>query len=441
LWVYHHVGVILIAALVVAFPEATVDKLSAGSFVDSNLPESFKRCYNSLVCIAFMTLYTRAVLQNALLEPDLSMRSFLLTLVCAEIINLSVIAVHACRFMLVIDFASPASLYVLCCLGSTVVGCDLLLVGGKRRMDQFHAQILRDKYRAETELRLLQQLETQNKLRLAADIQARTALTQAKEAEARTKAEQQLQAYLSHEVRNPLNVITHTLSFALNKLDALGDSVGLCNTRSVQPLLANQPLGLKMGDNEAGNSRDDSGDNDTRQLHEWCTNALSSAGYVLDLLNNLLDLSRLEDGNLELCKAPVCLETLCQDITQQLSSAVQPRVTLQVLVAPPGAVIVSDDLRLRQLLYNLLSNALKFTSTGWVQLAVSYERQQRELSIEVADTGVGISAEEMPQLFEKYHQVVSPLPPLSPLPPPSSLLPLLPFLPFLHFLSSSLFTP
>jgi signal transduction histidine kinase/DNA-binding NarL/FixJ family response regulator len=431
-WICHHVALILIAALVVSFPEATVDKISVGAFVDPTLPESFKHCYISLVCIYFMTLYTRAVLQNALLEPDLSMWSFRLTVLCAEIINLSVIAVHTHRFELVIDFASPGSLYVFCCLMSTIVGCDLLLAGGKRRMDQFHGQILRDKYLAENELRLMQQLETQNRLRVAADIQARTALAQAKEADARTKAEQQLQAYLSHEVRNPLNVITHTLSFALNKLNA-PDGMGQCNSGDVRP------VGLKRGDNE-GNSRDTSGENDTRQLREWCTNALSSAGYVLDLLNNLLDLSRLEDGNLQLCKAPVYLETLCQDIKKQLSSAVQPGVTLQVVVTPPGAVIVTDDLRLRQLLYNLLSNALKFTSTGWVRLAADYDRHQRVLSIEVADTGVGISAEEMPQLFEKYHQVF-PLFPLLPLPPLLPSLPLPPLPPLFPPLPMHVLTP
>jgi signal transduction histidine kinase/DNA-binding response OmpR family regulator len=396
---FHHIVLILIAALIMAFPELTVDKMCAGIFIDPNLPEIIKRFHISVMCVIFMALYTRGVLQNALLEPDLSLRSFRVTVICAESINFSLSAIHAQRLMLVVDFTSPGALYGLFCLIAAIGVSDILLATGKNRLDQFHAHLVQDKHSAETELRLSQELEIQNRLRATADMQARAALTQAKEAEARTKAEQQLQAYLSHEVRNPLNVITHTLSFALNKIDALGDKKAGGRSGGTK-----KQKGDDKG-NGRGTDRDSSRENDTKQLREWCTNALSSADYVLDLLNNLLDLSRLEDGNLQLCQAPVCLQTLCKNIQHQLSSAVQPGVTLQVVVEPLGGVIVGDELRLRQMLYNLLSNALKFTSTGWVRLTVCHESHLRELSIEVADTGIGISAEEKPQLFEKYHQI------------------------------------
>ncbi len=136
--------------------------------------------------------------------------------------------------------------------------------------------------------------------------------------------------------------------------------------------------------------------------------AFRSACELLELVGDSLDLSRIEAGRLELNLTPVALSPFFADIARLFEpQAVRKGLGLQVQVAPglQGQYWV-DALRLRQVMHNLLGNALKFTHRGRVSLVVDarLEGALLALDIRVEDTGIGIDADQQAQLFQPYVQ-------------------------------------
>lgn len=136
--------------------------------------------------------------------------------------------------------------------------------------------------------------------------------------------------------------------------------------------------------------------------------AFRSACELLELVGDSLDLSRIEAGRLELHLTPVALSPFFADIARLFEpQAVRKGLGLQVQVAPglQGQYWV-DALRLRQVMHNLLGNALKFTHRGRVSLVVDarLEGALLALDIRVEDTGIGIDADQQAQLFQPYVQ-------------------------------------
>jgi signal transduction histidine kinase/ActR/RegA family two-component response regulator len=133
-----------------------------------------------------------------------------------------------------------------------------------------------------------------------------------------------------------------------------------------------------------------------------------SGANLLSVLNDLLDLSKIEAGRLELEQAPFDIEEVANGAYSTLTSIANAAGVSFALIIDPeaGGRWEGDSVRVRQVLYNLISNALKFTSEGQVEVrigAVSSEDGKR-LAISVADTGIGISPEALPRLFEKFVQ-------------------------------------
>lgn len=136
--------------------------------------------------------------------------------------------------------------------------------------------------------------------------------------------------------------------------------------------------------------------------------AFRSACELLELVGDSLDLSRIEAGRLELHLTPVALSPFFADIARLFEpQAVRKGLDLQVQVTPglQGQYWV-DALRLRQVMHNLLGNALKFTHRGRVSLVVDarLEGALLALDIRVEDTGIGIDADQQAQLFQPYVQ-------------------------------------
>lgn len=136
--------------------------------------------------------------------------------------------------------------------------------------------------------------------------------------------------------------------------------------------------------------------------------AFRSACELLELVGDSLDLSRIEAGRLELHLTPVALSPFFADIARLFEpQAVRKGLDLQVQVAPglQGQYWI-DALRLRQVMHNLLGNALKFTHRGRVSLVVDarLEGALLALDIRVEDTGIGIDADQQAQLFQPYVQ-------------------------------------
>jgi signal transduction histidine kinase/CheY-like chemotaxis protein/HPt (histidine-containing phosphotransfer) domain-containing protein len=132
---------------------------------------------------------------------------------------------------------------------------------------------------------------------------------------------------------------------------------------------------------------------------------------LLDLLNDILDLSKIEAGRMILEKVPFDLRSVAEDcVRAQGAKAAQKGVELRFEYTSDLAKVVGDPLRLRQIVANLLSNAIKFTEKGWVHvrqgLAAGTDGKM-SMVLDVADTGSGIPAEKVPLIFEKFTQADS----------------------------------
>ena len=132
---------------------------------------------------------------------------------------------------------------------------------------------------------------------------------------------------------------------------------------------------------------------------------------LLDLLNDILDLSKIEAGRMILEKVPFDLRSVAEDCVRAQSAKAQQK-GIEVRYEYSGDVtnVTGDPLRLRQIVANLLSNAIKFTEKGWVSVrqSVSTEADGKlTMVLDVADTGSGIPAEKVPLIFEKFTQADS----------------------------------
>ncbi len=132
---------------------------------------------------------------------------------------------------------------------------------------------------------------------------------------------------------------------------------------------------------------------------------------LLDLLNDILDLSKIEAGRMILEKVPFDLRSVAEDCARaQGAKAQQKGIELRYEYVGDVTNVTGDPLRLRQIVANLLSNAIKFTEKGWVSVrqSVSAEADGKlTMVLDVADTGSGIPAEKVPLIFEKFTQADS----------------------------------
>jgi PAS domain S-box-containing protein len=145
---------------------------------------------------------------------------------------------------------------------------------------------------------------------------------------------------------------------------------------------------------------------------KWVAMMESSGRHLLSLINDILDVSKIAAGKLELDIAPVNLVSLCNsslDFIKQQAAGKQIKIQFDTLVNI--TTINVDERRIRQVLINLLSNAIKFTPVdGNVDLRVSLESQEngeKYLCFEVIDTGIGIAPEDQSKLFQPFIQIDS----------------------------------
>ncbi|HEV2689166.1 MAG TPA: CHASE3 domain-containing protein, partial [Bryobacteraceae bacterium] len=129
--------------------------------------------------------------------------------------------------------------------------------------------------------------------------------------------------------------------------------------------------------------------------------------HLLSLINDILDLSKIEVGKMSLYLQSFMVPALVQDVTGTIRPLVgQNRNQLAVDCADDAGAMHSDISKIRQVLFNLLTNALKFTSDGTVTLQVrrSQEHEQPWITFTVSDTGVGMTLQQMDRLFEAFTQ-------------------------------------
>ena len=185
-----------------------------------------------------------------------------------------------------------------------------------------------------------------------------------------TVAKSRFLANMSHELRTPLNAV-----------------IGITE--------------MLIEDSE------ESGDRSAREPLE----RISRAGkHLLQLINEVLDLSKIEAGKLEISYEMVDLAALVDDLVGEVEPLAAKNANRFVVeCAPDIGTVRSDPTRLRQIILNLLSNACKFTERGRVSLSISRSRSDGEefISVRVADTGIGMTEQQLGKLFQEFSQADS----------------------------------
>jgi CheY-like chemotaxis protein len=147
-------------------------------------------------------------------------------------------------------------------------------------------------------------------------------------------------------------------------------------------------------------------DPDSRQLVD---DALASGALLQGLLNDVLDLSRIESGSFELDPTPMNPEALLREVVGLFAAQARDKdIELRASLQGPPSILLADGMRLRQLCLNLIGNAVKFTTQGHVEvrclLSDPSPSGEQSLRIEVEDTGIGIPLSSQAQLFRRFSQ-------------------------------------
>ncbi len=228
--------------------------------------------------------------------------------------------------------------------------------------------------------RLVDSLQYSNKLLFEANAQLRQEITE------RTRVEQELidksgeveeanrlksefLAHMSHELRTPLNAI---IGFSELLIDGVLGKI-------------------------------------TQKQKKCLTDILASSQHLLSLINEVLDLSKIESGKTELRLTNFTLT----DIIEPLKRSIMPMLTsrkqsLEIEVPDNLPLVRADKAKVRQVLLNLLSNAIKFTADGgWLKIEAAWRNDWCQVS--VSDNGIGINKEDQERMFEPFCQLDSPL--------------------------------
>ncbi len=204
---------------------------------------------------------------------------------------------------------------------------------------------------------------------VSAEIAAEKSIREAREAaEESSRAKSEFLANMSHELRTPLNAI-----------------IGFSET------MAHEHLGPMT------NAR----------YKEYASDIVASGRHLLSVINDVLDLSKVEAGRLELHDEVLQLGDLferCAALVRQRAAAARVRLAIS---SAPLLQLVADETRLKQIIINLLTNAVKFTPEGGEVRLEANALPDRRLEITVRDSGIGMRPEDIPRALEPFRQIAN----------------------------------
>ncbi len=131
----------------------------------------------------------------------------------------------------------------------------------------------------------------------------------------------------------------------------------------------------------------------------------NNSDLLLNLINDVLDLSHMESGNLVVSLKPCRLYSICKDAIDSVLHRVEQGVSLTLSMQDESFVLNTDPVRFQQMLLNLLTNAAKFTHQGKIDLAVYMDEEQRQVRVEVTDTGCGIPPDKQEKVFGRFEKL------------------------------------
>ncbi len=140
---------------------------------------------------------------------------------------------------------------------------------------------------------------------------------------------------------------------------------------------------------------------------EQLTIVYESAQDLLDLINDVMDISRIEAGKNELVQETFLLDDVVNEVISKLKDAVMEKGLQYKVDIPPGIQVFQDKQRFNQVLTNLVSNSIKFTNSGIIE--ITGNNAGNEIQVSVKDSGIGIKEEDIPRLFEPFAHIYSKL--------------------------------
>lgn len=237
----------------------------------------------------------------------------------------------------------------------------------KRRTEEALAQAEEARSEAERHERIVEDaLVEADAARREAETTGRLLAEALNAAEEASRAKSVFLATTSHELRTPLNAIIGFADILLARLPA-----------------------------------------DTSPKHRsFIQNIQMSGVYLLGIINNILDLSKIEAGKMEFFPEPLAVADVVDAIREVLRGVTGPRgMEIVVDIDPSVPLVNADPVQFKQILYNLLSNALKFSPDG-AQVHVTAMRSGDELELRVSDRGIGISPDDRAVIFQEFRQVI-----------------------------------
>jgi signal transduction histidine kinase len=143
------------------------------------------------------------------------------------------------------------------------------------------------------------------------------------------------------------------------------------------------------------------------KIRKYAIDIQSAGKTLLSIINDILDLSKIESGKMELVPVEYDFASVLNDIVNMTKNKAAVKDLSYDLKVEPDipSVLLGDEIRIRQIILNITNNAIKYTSKGGINIYFAYDHALKKLKIQVSDTGMGIRKEDLEKLFSSFQRL------------------------------------